>query len=135
MKITICGSMKFNQEMVGLGEELKKLGHEVFMPVAVDGVDYWSEDSKQKIEAKQGLNLIGKHMDKIEGTDAILVANYTKGEIKNYIGANSFLEMGFAFYRGKKIFVLNQLPDQKYINDEILSFNAVILDKDLTKIA
>ena len=83
---------------------------------------------------KKGLRLVETHLDKITESDAILVANYTKGEIEHYIGANTFLEMGYAKYKAKKIFVLNPLPNQKYINDELLSFESVILDGNLNKI-
>lgn len=104
------------------------------MPIKVPGIDYWVEDGKERVEAKKRLNLVAKHLDKIEQSDAILVANYTKGDTENYIGANTFLEMGFANYRGKKIFVLNPLPDQKYISEELLSFGALILNGDLNGI-
>lgn len=111
---------------------LEKLGHEVLMPIQVPGVDYWAADPTSRIEAKKGLNLLGAHMDKITASDAILVANYTKGEIENYIGANTFLEMGYAKYIGKKIFVLHPLPNQPYIHDELVSFEPILLSEDLT---
>jgi len=126
--------MKFNENFITLKKDLENLGHEVLMPIAVPSVDYWEEDGSRRIEAKKRLGLVGAHMDKITESDAILVANYTKGDIENYIGANSFLEMGYANYKGKKIFVLNPLPDQKYINDELISFSPVVLDGDLSKV-
>ncbi len=127
--------MKFNSEMIALQKELESAGHTVFMPIAIANLDYWQEDGAKRVEAKKGQNLVATHMDKIEKSDAILVANYTKGDIKNYIGANTFLEMGFAHYRGKKIYSLNELPDQKYISDELLSFEPVILNGDISKIS
>ncbi|MEK7669022.1 MAG: hypothetical protein AAB350_00305 [Patescibacteria group bacterium] len=134
MKITICGSIKFFDEMVGFQKQLKANGHEVFMPIKVVGVDYWSEDGKSRIEAKKGLGLVNEHLNKIEKSDAILVANYTKGDIKNYIGANTFIEMAFAHHNGNKIFILNPLPNQKYINDELVSFDGIVLNGDLNNI-
>lgn len=134
MKITICGSMKFADQMVELQKQLENNGHAVFMPIKEAGLDYWSTERSAHIDIKKVNNLIGKHMDKIEQSDAILVANYTKGDIANYIGANTFIEMGFAQYRGKQIFVLHPLPDQEYIKDELLSFDAIILDSDVGKI-
>ena len=134
MKITICGSMKFNDKMLELKSELESKGHEIHMPIVVSGVDYWSLDGTKKVEAKKGLRLVETHLDKITESDAILVANYTKGDIENYIGANTFLEMGYAKYKAKKIFVLNPLPDHKYISDELLSFEGIILNGNLSKI-
>ena len=134
MKITICCSIKFFDEVLQIKQKLEQSGHEVFMPIKVPGVDYWSVDGTSRIEAKKSLGLIGEHMNKIEKSDAILVVNYSKGDIENYIGANTFIEMGFAHYTGKKIFILNTLPDQKYIHDELVSFDATILNGDLENI-
>lgn len=134
MKITICGSIKFMDQMEAIQKQLESSGHTVFMPIKVDGVDYWGEDGQSRVDAKKKLGLIEEHMNKIEQSDAILVANHTKGETQNYIGANTFLEMGFAKYRGKKIYILNPLPDQKYINDELLSIDGQVINGDLSKI-
>lgn len=134
MKITLCGSIKFFDQITAIQKELENMRHEIFMPIFVDGVDYWAEDGSSRVEAKKGLNLIAKHEEKIDNSDAILVANYTKGDIENYIGANTFLEMGHAKYKGKKIFVLNPLPKQKYIEDELVSFEPIVINGDLSKI-
>jgi hypothetical protein len=134
MKITICGLMKFNDEMIAIQRELESVGHDIFMPIKVPTVDYWSADGSSRVEAKKGLNLVKKHMDKIKESDAILVCNYTKGDIENYIGANTFLEMGYAHYIDKKIFLLHPLPSQQYIIDELVSFDTIVIDGDLEKI-
>jgi translation elongation factor EF-Ts len=128
MKITICGSIKFYDDMVKIQGQLEKKGHEVFMPVKAAGVDYWAEDNTSRVQAKKTLELINEHFFKIEKSDAILVVNITKGDIKNYIGANTFLELGFAHYLGRKIYLLNPIPDQPYIIDEILTIDPVVLE-------
>ncbi len=120
--------------MLAIDEQLRSRGHTVLMPIQVPGLDYWEEDGSKRIEAKKSLNLAKTHFDKIDSSDAILVLNYTKKEIENYIGASTFLEMAFAHYRGKKIFVLNPLPNQKYIDDELQSLGSVILGGDLSRI-
>lgn len=135
MTITLCGSIKFFEKMVEVQAELEKLGHTVFMPVKADGVDYWAADNTSRVEAKKGQDLMGKHFRKIEGSDAILVVNMTKGDIENYIGANTFLEIGYAHYLGKKVFMLNPAPDQPYIIDEIQTVDPVVVDGDLTLIS
>lgn len=134
MTITICGSIKFFDEMVEIQGNLEKMGHTVLMPVKAAGVDYWSEDNTSRVKAKKSLELISEHFRKIEKSDAVLVVNITKGEIKNYIGANTFLEIGFAHYLGKKIYLFNPVPDQPYIIDEILTIEPVILDQSLDKL-
>jgi translation elongation factor EF-Ts len=128
MTITLCGSIKFFDKMVEVQGELEKLGHKVFMPVKAAGVDYWSDDNASRVKAKKNLELINEHFHKIEKSDAILVVNMTKGDIENYIGANTFLEIGFAHYLGRKIYLFNPIPDQPYIIDEILTVDPVVLE-------
>jgi len=134
MTITICASLKFWDETLELKSKLEKLGHTVYTPIKVDGVDYWEEDGSKRVAAKKTQDLISEHMKKIEQSDAILVANYTKKDIENYIGANTFMEIGFAHYLKKKIFLLNSIPDQPYIREELESVDSTVLNGDLSKI-
>lgn len=134
MTITICGSLKFHDKMLEIQTELESLGHTVLMPVKAPGVDYWAKDNTLRVEAKKGMELIGEHFRKIEKSDAILIVNITKGDIENYIGANTFLEIGYAHYIGKKLFMLNPTPDQPYIIDEIVTIDPVVINGDLTAI-
>jgi hypothetical protein len=135
MTITICGSLKFYEKEVEIQHELERMGHTVYMPVKAPGVDYWATDNTLRVQAKKGMELIGEHFQKVEKSDAILIVNVTKGEIENYIGANTFLEIGFAHYIGKKIFMLNPAPDQPYIIDEIVTIDPIVLNGDLHKVA
>lgn len=121
-------------EMREAEEKLREFCHEVLMPIQAKGVDYWSEDNTNRVEAKKTHGLIGKHMDKIERSDAILVINITKKDVENYIGANTFLEVGFAHYRKKKIFFLNPTPVQAYIIDEIETIEPIVINGDYSKI-
>jgi len=135
MTITICGSIKFIEEMRSIEKRLINIGHKVYMPVKAPGVDYWEKDNSKRVIAKRGLGLIEKHLDKIEISDAILVVNVDKLRKKNYVGANTFTEICFAHYRKKKIFFLNPIPRQSYILDELQSIDPIILNEDLSKIS
>ena len=110
--------MKFSGKMSAIKERLEKLGHKVLTP---DIEEISNSNSKSKDA------YIKEHMKKISNADAILVVNKTKNGIKNYIGANTFLEMGFAFLKEKKIYTLNKLPNQKYIKDELSAFKPIVL--------
>ncbi len=134
MIITICGSIKFFEQMLEIQKKLEKLGHKVLMPIKAAGVDYWADDNTSRVEAKKGLGLMQEHFKKIEKSDAVLAVNITKKDIKNYIGANTFLELGFAHYLGKKIYLLNPIPDQPYIIDEAVTIDPLVLDGDLTNL-
>ena len=73
------------------------------------------------------------HFDKIDLCDGILVTNFDKDGVENYIGCNTFLEMGYAFATAKKIFVLNPLPNAAY-KEELLGMQPTIINGDLSKI-
>ena len=135
MKICICCSLSFTDKVKIVARNLEKMGHDVFLPNGVL-VDAAHKPDFDPVAAKHdnGYDAIREHFDKIKKADAILVCNYTKNGVENYIGANTFLEMGFAYYVGKPIFVLNPLPDYRYINDELLSFDVNVINGDLLMI-
>ncbi len=134
MIITICGSLTFTSEIEQVAKDLQALGHEVLLPYGVMNrlIFDKSFDSKQ---TKIDNDAIRKHLDKVKQCDAVLVCNYTKNIIQNYIGANTFIEMAHAHYLGKPIFCLNRLPDMPYIDDELAAVGATVIDGDLSKIA
>jgi hypothetical protein len=139
MKITICGSMKFYLEMKAIRDGLEVLGHEVLVPMEVENNTVPIEASDEatdaeKISAKIEYNFIREHFFKIQVSEAILVLNYDKNGIKNYVGGNTFLEMGYAFGLGKKIFLINPVPDINYAI-EMHSMQPIVIDGDLTKIS
>ena len=78
-------------------------------------------------------DLIKRYYDKIKTCDAILVLNIDKNSIKNYIGGNVFLEMGFAHVLNKPIYLYNDLPDMNY-SDELKAMRPIIINGDLKKI-
>lgn len=142
MKIAICGSLDFTKEIADVAEELKKKGHKVTIPKTSELIlkgEVTLERIKQEKEngtiykRKKKLNVIRYYYEKIGEADAILVLNYDKKGIKNYIGGNTFLEIGFAHVLGKTIFLLNDIPDLSY-TEEIKAMNPVVINEDLKKI-
>lgn len=136
MKIIICGSMKFAKKMVEVKEELEKMGHVVHTPPGTEkyafgmkAEEVHSESVKNKVEK----DLIRKYFDWIGERDAVLVINIDKGDIKNYIGGNAFIEMAFAHVLHKPIYLLNPIPDMGY-TDEIVAMKPIIINGDLGKI-
>lgn len=146
MKITICGSIAFYDEMQKIENKLKLLGHKVDLPpIEVPGPnnnlisvqEYYqirktASEGEKWVWDKKG-DAIRNHFNKIEWSDVVLITNYTKNNIENYIGANTFLEMGLAFYLKKKIFLLNNIPEISY-KEEILGMKPIIINNDLSKI-
>ncbi len=133
MKIVICGSMKVSIKMLELNNELLRLGHEVILPrhtqeyAEMKTSDHIHNESvKNKIEN----DLIRDYYEKIKASDAILVVNCDLNGVVGYVGGNSFLEMGFAHVLGKKIFLLNQIPQTSF-KDELIAMQPVVLNENL----
>lgn len=134
MKICICCSLSFGDEVRQIAKRLENLGHEVLLPNGI--INHLIEQENfDPIQAKIDTDSNHLHVDKIRSADAILVYNYTKNNIKNYIGANTFAEMFFANYFDKPIFMLNPLPNMPYIHDEIHSFGVKVINGNLGKIS
>ena len=137
MIITICGSMKFHEEMRNAKKALEKMGHTVYVPKSIDLMDtagyVHPVEDEERIEAKIEHDFIREHFRKIEKADAILVLNYDKRGIANYIGGNTFLEMGLAYWLGKKTFLLHPIPEMDY-KTEMYAMQPVILGGDLSKL-
>ncbi|MBD9239396.1 MAG: hypothetical protein EGQ57_02635 [Alphaproteobacteria bacterium] len=75
-----------------------------------------------------------KHSEEvIHNIDAVLVLNFEKNGVDNYVGGATFLEMYDALRLGKKIYMLNDIP-KGLLEDEIIGFKPVIIHGDLSKI-
>jgi hypothetical protein len=140
MKIIICGSASFEKEKLDIKEKLEKVDVEGIINELDEKLARGEEPEllkaiqKDHSSVKRKYNFIKKYYKYISESDGILVTNFDKKGIKNYIGANTFLEMGYAHVLDKKIFLLNGMPEQDYIIDEIKIFKPTILNGDLTKI-
>jgi len=141
MKITICGSIKFAKEIIDVYDKVKSLGHE---PVVHEQMKGLAEGTASQLvdkangmessEIKKKYNYIKWWYGAIVNSDAVLICNFDKNGIKNYVGGNSLMEIGFAHVNNKKIFLLNPVPDEVPYVDEIKAMVDVVLDGDLTKI-
>ncbi len=69
----------------------------------------------------------------LKEADSLLVCNFKKGKQENYIGAYSLIIMSIAFSFKKKIYLLYDLPKNKY-KDEIESLEVICLKGDLKNI-
>lgn len=94
--ITICGSLKFQKEMMIIAEELALKGNCVLTPV------YPISENLEKTEEQLEI-LKEAHFKKIELADAIYVINKD-----NYIGKSTRLEIEYAQKLGKEIIYLER---------------------------
>ena len=131
--------MAFAKKMIIAKQELEKRSHTVFI---LEGTEDYANGQidKNKIGGSEGAkrkmanDLIRKHCHLIDNSDAILVLNYEKNGIQNYIGGNSFLEVGYAHIVGKKIFLINEIPDIELIRQEIEAIQPAIINGNLNLI-
>lgn len=150
MKITICGSMVFNGKMEETRDQLQVLGHEVKVPeVALEVPEGFDGGKKpyfgKHIEDNGGMDAfpvgheiwslkeaaIRDHFDKIDWADAILVVNQDKRGITGYVGGNTLIEIGVAFYLRKPIYILNPVSSELLYKQEILGMKPVLLNGNL----
>ena len=148
MKICICSSMSFYCRFSELKKELEEIGHTVVAPELEfetkgddtsvggffdrnGGVDAFPPD--HDVWKRKG-KAIAAHLRKIDDSDCVLITNYEKNGVTNYIGGNTFLEIGYAYGRGKKIFILNGLPLTAAFKEEILGIQPVVLKGNLDAI-
>ena len=89
--ITLCGSFRFQKEMMKVAEELALKGNCILTPVypVLENLKRTEEQMQKLKEA---------HFKRIELSDAILVVN-----VNNYIGSSTKLEIEYAKKLGKEI--------------------------------
>jgi nucleoside 2-deoxyribosyltransferase len=129
--ITICGSMKVIDRMIAIEAELKSLGFSVLLPNIGEVNDYSKMSEVEQTSHKN--QMIIDHVEKIKKSDAVLIVNERLKDIDGYIGANSFLEMGMAFALGKKIYLLNSIPEQAN-KVEIMGLAPIVLNGEISSI-
>ncbi|MEK7473763.1 MAG: hypothetical protein AAB668_03510 [Patescibacteria group bacterium] len=147
MKITICGSIGFYQDMELARDRLVQNGHLVKIPELTletpaefgggrkiyfreciernGGIDAFPPDH-QIWDLKEGA--INDHFEKIDWADAILVVNHEKRGIAGYIGGNTLIEIGVAFYRKKKIYILNPVSSELSYKQEVLGMKPAFIN-------
>lgn len=97
--ITLCGSLKFQTEMMEIAEKMALKGNCILTPVYPVLKDY-ERTTEQLRKLKEA------HLKKIELSDAILVVN-----INNYIGDSTNLEIQYAKELRKEILYFTNLVE------------------------
>lgn len=95
--ITLCGSLKFQKEMMIIAEKMALNGNCILTPV------YPILENNEKTDEQ--INMLKEaHFKRIELSDAILVVN-----VNNYIGESTSLEIEYAKKLGKEIMYYTEL--------------------------
>jgi len=95
--ITLCGSLKFQEEMMITAEKLALEGNCILTPTypVIENIERTEEQIAMLKEA---------HLKRIEVSDAIFVLN-----VNNYIGNSTNLEIEYAKKLGKEIIYYTDL--------------------------
>lgn len=140
MRIALCGSLNFSEEMIKIKNQLIAKGHKVLLPPSIKKFSVKNSDDAEKLKKDRNWYLsikptyMREHFNNITNSDAILVLNLEKHGIENYIGGATFAEIMVAFHNNKKIFLLNSIPkDEKFsfIIDEIEATKPIVLNGDI----
>lgn len=128
--------MQFTEKMLEVRDQLVQQGHDAFLTTLATPFIGKSDIEKEtiKLHQKNNLDAIREFWRLMQGADAVLVLNYDKQGIQNYIGGNTFMEIGFAHILNQKIFLLNPIPNISYYKTEIEAVKPIILNGDLHKI-
>lgn len=135
----ISGSMAFAKEMVDVKKTLERMGHTVFVPHDIDAhlenPDF-VDDLSGNIKHVQETDLMRKCFDLVAQSDAVLVLNLARKGINGYIGTSTLMEIGLAYYLGKKLFLYNDIPhwDEVRWAHEINIMQPTIIHGDLKKV-
>ena len=95
--ITICGSMKFKDEIMMVAQKMALEGNCILTPT-------YLVSKNLNLTNEQIVKLKEEHFKRIEIYDAILVVN-----VNNYIGDSTKLEIDYAERMGKEIIYYTDL--------------------------
>jgi len=136
MRIGIIGSMQFTEKMLEVRNRLNSIGHDAFVTDLHKAFIGKTDEEKEKIKIHQKNNMdaIREFWNAMQGADAVLVLNIDKRGIKNYIGGNTLMEIGFAHVLNQKIFLMNPIPEISFYKSEIEAVKPTVINGDLSKI-
>jgi hypothetical protein len=133
--ITICSSANFYRQAVDIQSQLEKLGYRVIIPATAErmkqsgdfDVSHYKTWFGDKNDYHKKTALMLGHFEKVAEGDSILVLNFEKHGVDNYIGGNVLMEMALALYLKKPIFLFNEIPSESNFLEEIIGLNPIVL--------
>lgn len=139
--IVLCSSAAFYEHVNVLAGQLEEMGYKTVIPQTARKMkklrDYDVTKIKTWIDRPEDFkikhNLATAHFAEIAKGDAVLIVNDDKPGRPNYIGPNTTMEWGVAYYLGKPVFILNDVTKESNFYEEIHGL-ATVIDGDLAKI-
>lgn len=106
MRIAICGSMTFIDEMEAIAAELRPQATSVATPVREEHEAPWESLSLEDAVRRKQSYLFG-YLERIRASDVVLIANFARNGVDGYVGPNTLVEAAFAHAEGKAVVFLN----------------------------
>jgi hypothetical protein len=132
MRIFLCASKWCYDRIPPIKAALERAGHVITPPNCYD--QPMLEEEQKKLGAAEHsawkAGMIRLQEEKILQNDAILVLNFEKKGVKNYIGGATFLEIFQAWRLGKKVYLYNPIPEGIF-SDELMGMAPTIINGDL----
>jgi hypothetical protein len=120
MKVTIHASLDFKEDMIAAKEYLESSAEcEVILPDLRRYQHIRDELGDERRFTEIKTRLTRENMSNVERCDVLLILNYDHRGYANYVGGNSFLEMVVAFFLGRPIFLLHNIPENMPYSEEI----------------
>lgn len=133
MKILLICSKAFYDRLTFYKEKLESLGHKISLPNCHDAPETEAKYRGTPMHHIFKAKMYQQSEETIKNMDAVLVLNFNKNGQENYIGGATFLEIYDAFRMHKKIFFVNDIPNNM-LKDELIGFNPTIIGNDFSKI-
>ncbi|MDO8555934.1 MAG: hypothetical protein Q7R96_02050, partial [Nanoarchaeota archaeon] len=132
MRIFVCASKHMYGKLPPVIAALESRGHVVTLPNSY--YDPLKEEVMKTVGAVDHALWKGEMLRaqkvKVAANDAVLVMNFEKNGVPNYIGGATFLEVYMAFDLGKPVYLWNPLPDGS-LQDELRGMRVQVIDGDL----
>ncbi|WCJ63013.1 hypothetical protein [Agrobacterium tumefaciens] len=106
VRIAICGSMAFVDEMEAIASAFEALGYQPMTPAREERNFDWTDLKSAEVIAQKKY-YIDRHLEIIRHCDVVLIANFPKRGIEGYVGPNTLMEAAFAYALNVPVIFLN----------------------------
>lgn len=120
MIILVSASMRHTDKFAALQDSLEAAGHQAILPQTEEGLT-----KRQYID---------EHMSRLQGSDALLLANFDDERGNGYIGASCFFEAGWAFALGKPVYALQSIDVTSPFAEDLMAIDCQVINGDMSKI-
>jgi len=133
----IAGSFSFAEEIAKIKKQLEDMDHTILTTKDLElraNVSDIKSSFEEKLKQCIKYDLLRDGFNQVAASDAVLICNYPKNNIKGYLGTSVLMELAIAYYLNKKVFLLYDYDKSQSYGLEVAIINPVILNNNLSKI-